>query len=30
MDRGWLMQCLQRMGFPPAAQRWVQLMLADG
>ncbi len=31
MDRGWLMQCLQRntMGFPPAAQRWVQLMLAD-
>ncbi len=30
MDRGWLMQCLQRMGFPPAAQQhWVQLMLAD-
>jgi hypothetical protein len=29
MDRAWLMQCLQRMGFPPAAQRWVQLMLAD-
>jgi hypothetical protein len=29
MDRGWLMLCLQRMGFLPAAQRWVRLMLAD-
>ena len=29
MDRGWLMQCLQRMGFPAEAQRWVRLMLAD-
>ena len=28
MDRGWLMQCLQRMGFPAHALRWVQLMLA--
>jgi hypothetical protein len=28
MDRGWLMQCLQRMGFPAQALRWVRLMLA--
>ena len=27
VDRGWLMQCMQKMGFSSACQRWVQLLL---
>jgi hypothetical protein len=28
LDRGWLMLCMERMGFPPVALRWVRLMMA--
>ncbi len=28
LDRGWLMLCLQKMGFPQVALRWVRLVLA--
>lgn len=27
-ERGWLYRCMARMGFPPIAVRWVQIMLA--
>jgi hypothetical protein len=25
LDRGWLMLCLEKLGFPPVALRWVRL-----
>ena len=28
VDRGWLLKCMQSLGFPQQAVRWVQLMLA--
>lgn len=28
LDRGWLFQCMERQGFPPAVVRWVRLMLS--